>query len=72
MRKFSPGCAQSARPNTTRVRAAGWETDEMSVTDDSGRVHEVEGLRVIDASIMPNNITANLNAPVIMMAEKNI
>ena len=45
-------------------------TDEMSVTDDSGRVHEVEGLRVIDASIMPNNITANLNAPVIMMAEK--
>ena len=44
--------------------------DEMSVTDAAGRVHDVEGLRVIDASIMPNNITANLNAPVIMMAEK--
>ena len=44
--------------------------DEMSVTDGEGRVHDVEGLRVIDASIIPNNVTANLNAPVIMMAEK--
>jgi choline dehydrogenase len=45
-------------------------TDEDSVTDSEGRVHAVEGLRVVDASIMPNNVTANLNAPVIMMAEK--
>jgi choline dehydrogenase len=45
-------------------------TDEGSVTDGAGRVHGVEGLRVIDASIMPNNVTANLNAPVIMIAEK--
>jgi choline dehydrogenase len=45
-------------------------TDEGSVTDSEGRVHEVEGLRVVDASIMPNNVTANLNAPVIMIAEK--
>ena len=45
-------------------------TDERSVTDEQGRVHEVEGLRVVDASIMPSNVTANLNAPVIMMAEK--
>lgn len=44
--------------------------DETSVTDAAGHVHGVEGLTVIDASIMPNNITANLNAPVIMMAEK--
>lgn len=44
--------------------------DEGSVTDGTGRVHEVEGLRVVDASIMPHNVTANLNAPVIMMAEK--
>ena len=45
-------------------------TDEKSVTDGAGLVHGVAGLRVIDASIMPNNVTANLNAPVIMMAEK--
>jgi len=45
-------------------------TDEKSAVDSEGRVHEVEGLRVVDASIMPHNVTANLNAPVIMMAEK--
>lgn len=44
--------------------------DENSVTDSQGLVHEVEGLRVVDASIMPNNVTGNLHAPVLMMAEK--
>ncbi len=44
--------------------------DEHSVTNAHALVHETEGLRVIDASIMPHNVTANLNAPVIMMAEK--
>jgi len=45
-------------------------TGDDSVTDGEGRVHGVEGLRVVDASIMPHNVTANLNAPVIMIAEK--
>jgi choline dehydrogenase len=42
----------------------------MAVVDHEGRVHGVQGLRVIDASIMPEIVTGNLNAPTIMMAEK--
>jgi choline dehydrogenase len=45
-------------------------TDAMAVVDGQGRVHGVEGLRVIDASIMPLITTGNLNAPTIMIAEK--
>lgn len=44
--------------------------DEMSVVDEQGRVHGIEGLRVVDASIMPEIITGNLNACTIMIAEK--
>lgn len=44
--------------------------DEMAVVDGQGRVHGVQGLRVIDASIMPLIITGNLNATTIMIAEK--
>ncbi|AIL32193.1 choline dehydrogenase [Basilea psittacipulmonis] len=42
----------------------------QAVVDGQGRVHGLEGLRVVDASIMPNIITGNLNATTIMMAEK--
>jgi choline dehydrogenase len=45
-------------------------TDPMAVVDGAGRVHGVQGLRVVDASIMPNVVSGNLNAPTIMMAEK--
>ncbi|MDY7547002.1 choline dehydrogenase [Glaciimonas sp. Gout2] len=44
--------------------------DEMAVVDAQGRVHGIEGLRVVDASIMPIITTGNLNAPTIMIAEK--
>jgi len=44
--------------------------DDMAVVDGQGRVHGVQGLRVVDASIMPEIITGNLNATTIMMAEK--
>ncbi len=44
--------------------------DPMAVTDPEGRVIGVEGLRVCDASLMPAIPCANLNVPVLMMAEK--
>ncbi|PRC91994.1 choline dehydrogenase [Solimicrobium silvestre] len=44
--------------------------DAMAVVDNQGRVHGMESLRVIDASIMPEIVTGNLNAPTIMIAEK--
>lgn len=45
-------------------------TDEMAVTDGAARVHGVQNLRVVDASIMPAIVSGNLNVPTIMMAEK--
>ena len=44
--------------------------EETSVVDGEGRVHGIERLRVIDASVMPNIASAALNATTIMLAEK--
>ena len=43
---------------------------QTSVVDAQLRVHGVQGLRVIDASIFPNITSGNINAPTMMVAEK--
>jgi len=44
--------------------------DDMAVVDQSGRVHGIDRLCVVDASIIPQVTSGNLNAPTIMVAEK--
>ena len=48
----------------------GPSTDPTAVVDDQLRVHGMEGLRVVDASIMPMMLSANLNAGTMMIADK--
>ncbi len=48
----------------------GTDTDPMAVVDDALRVRGVDGLRVADASVFPDLVGGNINAPVIMIAER--
>ncbi|WP_315807016.1 MULTISPECIES: GMC family oxidoreductase [unclassified Bradyrhizobium] len=57
---FHPGCSCRMGPADST-----W-----AVVDDRLRVHELDGLRVVDASVMPRMISANLNASTMMIADK--
>ena len=60
------------RRRIIRRARVGWgrEGDPGTVVGPDCRVVGVQGLRVVDASIMPSITSGNLNAPVVMMAEK--
>ena len=42
----------------------------MAVVDQKLKVHGIENLRVVDASVMPEITSGNLNAPTLMIAER--
>ena len=70
-RRSSRGSPATPRPPCTRRARARWGRDEMSVVDPlTMRVHGLEGLRVVDASVFPYVTNGNIYAPVMMVAEK--
>jgi len=48
----------------------GLASDPQAVVDAQLRVHGIDGLRVVDASVMPDQVGGNIHAPVVMIAEK--
>jgi choline dehydrogenase len=70
LNEFVRASAETAYHPSCTCRMGPADGDETVVVDPECRVIGVDGLRIVDASIMPSIITGNLNGPVIMMAEK--
>ena len=80
--EIAPGSEQSTDGDLDRFLRETAETElrpsctcrmgqnEWAVVDPALRVHGLSGLWVVDASVMPNVVSANLNGPTIMIAEK--
>jgi choline dehydrogenase len=67
--EFVRGHVESAYHPSCSCRM-GRADDPRAVVDPETRVIGLEGLRVVDSSIMPSITTGNLNAPTLMLAEK--
>ncbi len=65
--RFLKDAVESAYHPSCTCKMGG---DDLAVVDGNCRVHEVDGLRIVDSSIMPTIVSGNLNAPTIMLAEK--
>ena len=69
--RSSTGSRATPKPRCTRPAPPRWAPTQMSVTDPQTMgVHGVEGLKVVDASVMPYVTNGNIYAPVMMVAEK--
>lgn len=68
--QLAEGAGQIASTIFHPVGTARMGTDERAVVDGALRVRGIEGLRVVDASVMPRITSGNTNSPTIMIAEK--
>ena len=75
LRDFETRLSNIAKTETRRAieeicRIAALRLDQLVTADDKLKVHGIEGLRVADASVMPQVTTGNTHAPTVMIGER--